>query len=519
MMAPTLGELETKYFPAGPFLGTPHSGDTVVTPLVDGLEFFSAVYDVLASCTGSKDDRIYVASWVFDPDLILKPGTKSLGTILTDLAATGADVRIIIGAGRFGLGTEGFWPWDATWWTATLLKAQPELGKVMKGNVRAARALRAVSRDGNRPLESRVLLDWGGNVDSRHEKSTVIYSAATNKLHAFVGGIDYEPLRMADESHANGWWHDAAVKLEEGAAEAVLGNFRTRWTETATLPGMRYMLDGVVEPFNPLITMSNPSPAPSPRPSLPTEVTKPSYLGSSIRVLRSYDKIRVRAPFYADDLPQDIPWATLPSTGIREIYTAIKNAIETAKTYIYIEDQTLNPPSIHELYIKHRMLYPSLSKACAHGIKVIFVTQGIEAPGKPLHPSRSGEIRDFLLAPLSSDQRENFALHHIKDTKVHSKLVLVDDEFVSIGSANLWDRSMTGTESELTAAIVHPGGEDSLIADLRVRLWRGHLRVPQTDSIDAELRSLSKSLGLFREGWGSAVTFEHPNSALVEILI
>jgi hypothetical protein len=228
MPAPTLSDLETKYFSPGPFLGTPHSADTVVAPNVDGEAFFRAIADVLDTCKG-PGDRIYIASWQFDQGIVLKPGSKSLGTILVDKAAAGADVRVIVAAGRFATGIQGFSPADE---------------------------LRSSKHGTATPLESRVLLDWGGYNDSRHEKSTVIYSAATDKLHAFVGGIDYEPRRIADEMHTNGWWHDAGVQLEEGAAAAVLGNFRTRWIETTTLPPLRYMLDGIIEPYNPLITLA-----------------------------------------------------------------------------------------------------------------------------------------------------------------------------------------------------------------------------------------------------------------------
>jgi len=442
-------------------------------------------------------------------------GGSQLGTILVDLADAGADVRVIAATPRFAIGTEGLKVYQPQYWLARAVRYF-DAWKAPQANIRAVRTLRAYTRNTKMPLEGRVLMDWGGYHDSRHEKATVIYSAATGELHAFVGGIDYEPDRFADEWHLLGWWHDAGVQLQGAAANEVLSNFYTRWIETATLPDQRYMLDGVADHFNPTIEPTDPVRVVLPSAPLPTSVGAGSYLGAFMRVLRSYDRYRAYSPWLIN---KNIPWNTLPGTGVREIETALTNAIDRAQNYIYVEDQTLNPSALTRPYQSHSILYPHISAACASGVKVIFVTQGFVGPNAatPANLSMSPEITELILAPLTSTQRENFVLYYVKDTKVHSKLVIVDDEFVSIGSANFWNRSMTGDESELTAMIVHPGESSSLAADLRVRLWQGHLRVSDPSSVDAELRDLSMSLGLFRSAWGTGVTFPHPDSALVQV--
>jgi phosphatidylserine/phosphatidylglycerophosphate/cardiolipin synthase-like enzyme len=382
-------------------------------------------------------------------------------------------------------------------------------------NIRAVTNLRFGLGITSKRIDGRVLMDWGGRADSRHEKSTIIYSSTTHELRAFIGGMDYAPDRMANELHTTPAplpWHDVGVELRGGAAMAVLKNFQTRWTETATLPSEHYWMDGGKWVFNSFVE--------TPPPSQPTTVAPPvisagAYAGSSVRILRSYEGIRAFSPW--KNL-KNLPWSTLPPAGIQEIQSALRQAILEATDYIYVEDQTLNRGIIEETYIKHHILYPIISVALARGVKVIFVSQGKAGPSEmPVSFTMSNQIRDEILAPLNSAQRENFALYLIADTKVHSKVVLVDDEFASIGSANFWDRSMTGTESELNAAIVHPGGQNSLIADLRVRLWRGHLRVASNAGVDAELRDLRKSLGIWRSTWGWGITFPHPDSALREV--
>jgi phosphatidylserine/phosphatidylglycerophosphate/cardiolipin synthase-like enzyme len=522
---PTLEQLETKYFPS-PFSGVPHSNDTVVIPHVDGVLYFGAIADALDQCTG-PGDRIYIASWCFQPDFPLRlvVGSPTLSNLLLEKAADGADVRIIIASPRFSIGREGRRPDEVEYWKG-LLAELGHLSEIVSQNIRAARSLRSAKIGGKTPLSDRVLLDWGGYDDSRHEKSTIIYSASSNELHAFVGGIDFRSDRMVDEAHVTSYlpnktyWHDAGVQLRGGAAAAVLGNFRTRWDETVTLPGERFLLDGVKESFMPTTVMTPPTQPPSPTQPPPSVVPAGEYIGTSVRILRSYDKIRVHSPWLSEKNEKNLPWKTLPPEGIREILAVLQKAISAATNYIYVEDQTINPGFLATIYSKLDLLFPSISAACGRGVKVIFVTQGYAGPDSPVSANltMSMLIQSVILDPLSASKRENFALYYVTDTKVHSKIVLIDDEFASIGSANLWDRSMTGTESELNAAIVHPGGEDSLVADLRVRLWRGHMRVDSNPSVDTQLRELGKSLGFFRTSWGTGITFPHPNNAFVEIV-
>jgi phosphatidylserine/phosphatidylglycerophosphate/cardiolipin synthase-like enzyme len=195
-------------------------------------------------------------------------------------------------------------------------------------------------------------------------------------------------------------------------------------------------------------------------------------------------------------------------------------AIDAARHYVYVEDQTLNPSIVAGLYNRHRVLYPMFQAACARGVKVVFVTQGFSPEGIEVSdatPARSEEVWEWIVAELPPAQQGNFVMLYRRDTKVHSELMLIDDEFVAIGSANLWDRSLNGDESEVHTAIVHPGGATSLVADLRVRLWREHFGTPATPAADARLRDLQISMGYFRGTWGSGTAAEIPASALIRM--
>src|SRR5262249_11886581 len=153
------------------------------------------------------------------------------------------------------------------------------------------------------------------------------------------------------------------------------------------------------------------------------------------------------ARFRVEEVLRDggrLPWHTLPSAGVREVRDGLVSAISAAKRFIYVEDQTLNPSDVAvALYTHHEELYEFVSAACSNDVRVVFVTQGYD-PAVPLRstdapPGMSSEIRLWILQSLTAAQRRNFALFYLRDTKVHTKLVLVDDEFVSIGSANFWD--------------------------------------------------------------------------------
>lgn len=510
----TLTQIEQKYFPG---LGGPQAyRDTIVKPHVDGDAYFEAIANAIDACDG-PNDRIYIVSWLFVPTLRLRDDATAplLKDLLLQKADRGVDTRVIVATPRLSIGT-GIPPLSREFFLMLASTLSP-IADIAKASARSALALRDASFTGSKPLAKRVIMDWGGAMDTRHQKFTVVYRAATQDLRAFVGGLDFTPTAVADEFHSTpaAFWHDAGVELRGGAAYAVLEEFRTRWEEVETLPTARYMLDGKIAEYNP-----GADPTPSALPAPPLVLTPPpvpaggGYTNTSVRMLRSYEQVKGLFKL------AELPWNTLPATGVQEIFESLKTAINAAQSYIYIEDQSLNPVNIVERKIQeHKMLFPLIADRCRRGVKVVFVTQGRAAPNVPIAASltMSPEVSELILSGLSLAERENFAFFAVYQTKVHSKIVLVDDEFASIGSANLWDRSMTGEESELNAAIMHEGGESSLIADLRVRLWCGHLRVSTTAQVVSELRSQTTGFNIFRAGWGTPVTFDRPDSALIEI--
>ncbi len=531
-MPPTITELEDKYF--DPALGlTRYYGDVEVIPHVDGVAYFSAIADSLDLCQG-PGDKIYITSFMFKGVFDLRARSRSatgpginLGQRLVALAARGADVRLIHACPFYSTGLKGgaFDSDDLIFNMGVVAANEILIGRggingVAYSNIDDAHQLRRLGSGW--PLAGRVLLDWGGSSpDSRHDKSVIVCSASARQARAFVAGIDILQERVSTPEHlghlnvsanpddsTDAWsWHDAGVELRGSAALGVLDNFITRWTETATLPPRLLWHDGGKRLFNGLIEPS--------APARPTNVVHPQTpAGCSVRILRSYES--VRAEVWKLTKPTTlIPWHTLPAAPILEILNVLTRAISRAERYIYIECQTLNAPNdLTADYYRHDDLFPSLSAACARGVRVILLCSEMSSPA-----TLSNEIQVQILSRLTPAQQDNFCLYRVEGCRMHAKIIIIDDEFASIGSANMWDRSMRGLETELNVAYVHLGERNSMVADLRVRLWLEHLRVDSGNGNAAnELRDLDAALGIFRSSWATtSISFAYPNSKLREI--
>jgi phosphatidylserine/phosphatidylglycerophosphate/cardiolipin synthase-like enzyme len=180
------------------------------------------------------------------------------------------------------------------------------------------------------------------------------------------------------------------------------------------------------------------------------------------------------------------------------VYLTLVQAIGAAQRYVYIEDQYFfeYPGGDHRFE-----LYPHLHAAAARGVKVILVGSGTRDPAEiaPLiNATVNKDLQAKIIDPLPRPLRRNVGLWRVEHLTVHTKVVLVDDVFAAVGSANFFSRSMAGVDTELTAALVSTG---DAVRDLRVRLWAEHLRCPVTDDLLPYLRDLDLALGIFRAEW------------------
>ena len=464
---------------------TAHCENSSVELVVDGRACMRRMHEVLTSL--GPGDAAYICGLQLEPEMDLngrqagQPGYEPLGDLLAGLAGRGVDVRVILAG---AVVSSSF--------------ARPTIGPFHQ-NVISAHRLRRWRRDADRrtgppPLATRVVLDWSGSgVGSNHQKATLVRRGT--EITACVGGIDYAANRVDESPHrrlavrGGRWgWHDAGAIIQGPAANDVWRVLRMRWIGAVNLPRRRYLwptMKGL-----PLINPPGMAAEIEPGPPQTARVAP----GSACQVLRSV------GPWYIDSL---LPWerrhySDVAPDGVHEIYLTLVQAIGAARRYVYIEDQYFReyPGGDHRFE-----LYPHLRAAAARGVKVILVGSGSRDPAESsplINGTVNADLQRKVIDPLPPLLRRNFGLWRVEHLTVHAKIVIVDDRFAAVGSANLFSRSMVGTDTELTAALVSTG---DTVRDLRVRLWAEHVRAPLTDDLRKSMEDLDLALGVFRPEW------------------
>jgi phosphatidylserine/phosphatidylglycerophosphate/cardiolipin synthase-like enzyme/uncharacterized membrane protein YdjX (TVP38/TMEM64 family) len=170
---------------------------------------------------------------------------------------------------------------------------------------------------------------------------------------------------------------------------------------------------------------------------------------------------------------------TLPSCDgnpeIREVEALYRASIAAARSSIYVENQYLTSSRIGR-WLAARLAEPE-------GPEVVVV--GPRENAGWLEESTMGALRDQIVRELREADRHDrlrVLYPHIdrlpedQIVNVHSKVMIVDDDFVRVGSSNLSNRSL-GLDTECDAAL-ESGGEDRVrraIARLRSDLLAEHL--------------------------------------------
>jgi len=253
-----------------------------------------------------------------------------------------------------------------------------------------------------------------------HEKTIVI-----DDRIAFVGGIDLTNFNgdRWDEPHhpARGaiGWHDVAVRLDGPAVRDVAENFAMRWRATTgeTLP--------------------------------PVETAPPAG-EVELQVVRTVP---------------DHMYPQLPKGDFR-ILESYLGALRTAQRFIYLENQFLWSPEILAV------LRDKVANPPSPDFRLVLIL--------PARPASGGDDTRGQLGTLvqADDGRGRllactlYAVGGERDWPiyVHAKVGIVDDAWMTIGSANLNEHSLFN-DTEMNVVT----GDPPLIRDTRLRLWAGHL--------------------------------------------
>lgn len=470
-----LDDLTGRYLVPGTAQSPTFVENTAWVPVIDGADYFAQVLALIERA--GPGDTVFATGLQIAADVDLtgrgkhEPGYRALADLLAEKADAGVDVRLLLTAAVFSGSVPG-------------VKIGP-----FRANAFAARTFRE-----RESLRGRVLLDWSGaGIGCHHQKMVVLHVGG--ELTAFVGGLDLLANRYDAEPHDRlsigdqRWgWHDGAVRLRGPAAARVWEVFRGRWIEGASLPRRSVY-------YSPATwQVMNPEPFPADLPPAPLVAPHPTP-GTAMQVLRSFQPWRIDQLF----MLHRRHWTTLPRHGVYEVFHALAAAIRGARQYIYLEDQYFyETPGGRRAF----QLYGLLRDAAARGVKVILVCSGRKDPAdggvNKLRRRVTGDIQRGVIDQLEPADRGNVMMHRIEDLTVHTKLMLIDDVFASVGSANFYSRSMRGTDSEISTAFVTTGDQ---VRDLRVRLWAEHLRTPLTDALRPHLADVDLAIGIWSADW------------------
>jgi phosphatidylserine/phosphatidylglycerophosphate/cardiolipin synthase-like enzyme len=144
--------------------------------------------------------------------------------------------------------------------------------------------------------------------------------------------------------------------------------------------------------------------------------------------------------------------------GIFEFRAALRKAIASAQTYIYIEDQAFSAIEVME-WINARL------RANA-ALKVILVWG--RDPGDPSTPFFHQAISNRLIAGVS-DAAARVHVFERQAIIVHTKITIIDDAWAAIGSANCTRRSLLA-DGELSVSVMD-SAPIPFAQRLRADLW------------------------------------------------
>lgn len=389
--------------------------------LIDGEAYFQTFRDVALQATRS----IYIAGWDLDTQVELVRGPEAasplpskLGEFLAALLRRNRRLKIHV------------LNWDFAMIYALEREWMPTAQAGWSGHRRLLYRV-----DGQHPLGA-----------SHHQKLVVI-----DETVAFVGGLDLTKSRWDTSAHAasdarrvdaNGQtyppFHDVQMMVAGEAAAALGDLFRTRWK---------------------VATGRRPStPARRPVTDLWPVTLRPDLEQCEVGLMRTQPSFAGHAE-------------------VREIEQAYLEGIKRARHSIYIESQYFTS------YAIGRALAARLSEH--EGPEVVLVLRH-NCDGwlerRTMDSLRTKVLHDLELADhyarLSVYAPTVPGSEGPEWVAIHSKLLIVDDEFVCVGSANCSNRSMGfDTECNLAVEARNQPGVQTVIAGLRSRLISEHLGV------------------------------------------
>ncbi len=437
----SLVELKSKWFlpMAGDVLGVPQTrhpvedspgGITIsvstdgntVSPLIDGQTYMAKWHASVTALVGATDE-VYHAGWRMEPVEPLGVGSgKTALQDINDADSAGAKPYVLLSEH-----------------VTSLFTNRPTIDWLRLHGIWTA------CRDNRYPPAG-----------SNHQKAAVFKSSGGDS--AILGSIDISLTRWDRSAHAatdplrpKTPTHDTGVGIQGPALVDLDLCYRERWNDSTRSFGMTPLL-----PTQPLISTGF--------------ATGPAAGTHSIQVLRTFGITNKRMGY------------TWSPTGEFTVWASYLNAITKAAKYIYIEDQYFlpwdYPPRFSRAPGPGRdvdIIY-QLGEAMKRGANVVILTPSNAEDSTHMYQKFQRDIGvNYLNGIRAAGSPGDIVVASLQngtnDVYVHSKLMLVDDELLLIGSTNVGQRSMT-YDGEIHVAVVDSA--EVLPREFRKTLWAEH---------------------------------------------
>ncbi|HEX9821350.1 MAG TPA: phospholipase D-like domain-containing protein [Methylomirabilota bacterium] len=385
-------------------------------------------------------DVVYLSAWFFEPATPLTAGghlgATTWGALFARMAGAGVKIRIIIndfdpisGMDR-ALQSKCLTPLDAIIGAMPLAERDNYKYIVSLHPAHVGRLRSLAAGQGGRDIF----------IASHHQKFMV--ARRGDETFAFCGGLDIETRKTPARWSYAGLvtWHDLHVMLEGPITRDLEREFVMRWNREKA-GSTRAALAG----WAPHETLATP-------PLGPTDDT-PAKKPHRVQMIRTV----------STDSAFD-PYAT-QRDDVAEVY---RRAIETASQYLYLENQYFRSTRLADWIVRQGRAQTNLV--------VIMVVVASAADDDGTNPiTAHGDHLQFetfetIQAGLGARARFYTMVHRA----VHSKFLMIDDRWMTIGSANANVRSFE-LDSELNVSI----GDAPLVTAFRRRLWAHNLGVPE----------------------------------------
>jgi phosphatidylserine/phosphatidylglycerophosphate/cardiolipin synthase-like enzyme len=493
-MMPTLNELKQKWFldfsvghlAFPPIVRYPgctvsnHTDGNLVTPLIDGEAYMTRWY-ILVELLQAGSEVYHSAAWLESvltartlPDRLNYDQNSDSLQVMKRARDRGVDYRILL---NFQSNA-----------TETNLPTLHWLRDNGFGSPLSPLPGDRISVDKRYPVTGSI-----------HAKYIVIKNPADpTKGSALVASCDLVKGRWDSQDYLFPWplrqttypSHEITVEVKGPAVADIERSFRDRWNDDS---------DPYSEVFARLTPISTPV------------VTPPQNVGThSVQVLHTYG---ITYGF------RGYSWSP---HGEFTIWASYLNAIREAQTYIYIEEQYLLasgwPPAHNQTessrYRDTDIIY-QLGEALRRGVKVIILLPQKSEDGTSKFQVYQRRLAISYLANIAATESRELVVAYLRrvvgdrdaGVYVHGKLMIVDDEFVLLGSANICQRSMAH-DGELQLGIVD--AQNQFARDLREALWRHHLETSNLPPDFIAAYNLFKSRVNNSEGLMRPFPTDHP---------